>query len=305
MTTGRILRIEKLSTFDGDGLRTVIFLKGCPLRCRWCSTPESQKNTTDFGIHKNKCTHCFTCINTCPEGAISYNKATDVFTTDMAACTDCRQCVEACPANARIAYGYNATVDEMLNELGKDSVFYYHSGGGVTVSGGEPLMQKDFLAALLEGCVMQGINTAIETSGHVPWENIEKVLPWVDTLFYDLKHLDANVHKHITGVDNGLILENLKKIDENPRSFPIVVRMPVIPSLNDDDSNIKALGLFCRGLKKIKEIQLLPYHRLGIETYRRLSLAYALEGVASPHDGEMGRKKKLLTDMGLTVRIGG
>ncbi|SMC63931.1 pyruvate formate lyase activating enzyme [Desulfocicer vacuolatum DSM 3385] len=305
MTVGRILRIEKLSTFDGDGLRTVIFLKGCPLGCRWCSTPESQKKTTDFGIHKNKCTNCFTCVDTCPEGAISHDDAGDIFTTDMTLCKDCRQCVDGCPAGARIAYGYNATVDEMLRELGKDSVFYYHSGGGVTVSGGEPLVQKDFVAALLEGCVMQGINTAVETSGHVPWENIENVLPWIDTLFYDLKHLDANIHRQITGVDNGLILENLKKIDETHRSFPVIVRMPVIPTLNDQDANIKALGLFCRGLKKLKEIQLLPYHRLGIETYRRLSLSYGLEGIRSPGDDEMNRKVDLLKDMGLRVRVGG
>jgi len=305
MTVGRILRIEKLSTFDGEGLRSVIFLKGCPLRCQWCSTPESQKGTTDFGIHKKKCTHCFTCVETCPEKAISHDGARDVFTTDMALCTDCRQCVDACPATARIAYGYNATVDEMLRELGKDSVFYYHSGGGVTVSGGEPLMQKDFVAELLEGCVMQGINTAIETSGHVPWENIAKVLPWVDTLFYDLKHMDSKIHKQITGVGNGLILENLTKIDESSRSLPVIVRMPVIPTVNDGDANIKSLGLFCRGLKKLKEIQLLPYHRLGIETYRRLSIPYGLEGVNSPTDGEMNRKMALLKAMGLRVRIGG
>jgi len=305
MTVGRILRIEKLSTFDGDGLRTVIFLKGCPLQCRWCSTPESQKGITDFGNHKNRCTHCFTCVDVCPENAISHDSETDVFITDMDRCTDCRKCIEACPADSRIAYGYDATVDEMLKELGKDSVFYYHSGGGVTISGGEPLLQKDFLADLLEGCVVQGINTAIETSGHVPWNNIEKVLPWVDTLFYDLKHLDDRVHKQITGVGNGLILENLTKIDETPRSLPVIVRMPVIPSVNDEDANIKALGLFCRGLKKLKEIQLLPYHRLGIETYRRLSILYGLEGVTSPADGEMNRKVELLKKMGLRVRIGG
>lgn len=305
MKTGRILRIEKLSTFDGDGLRTVIFLKGCPLRCLWCSTPESQKSITDFGNHKDKCTHCFSCVDACPENAVSHDGETGIFTTDMDRCTDCRQCIDACPADSRIAWGYDANVDEMLKELGKDSVFYYHSGGGVTISGGEPLMQADFLASLLEGCVMQGINTAIETSGHVPWENIEKVLPWVDTLFYDLKHLDDRVHKKITGVGNSRILENLKKIDEVSSFPPVVVRMPVIPSVNDADANIKALGLFCRGLKKVKEIQLLPYHRLGMETYRRLSVPYALEDIASPDAAEMDRKVAILTHMGLKVKIGG
>lgn len=304
MTAGRILRIEKLSPFDGDGLRTVIFLKGCPLQCLWCSTPESQNRATDFGNHKNKCTHCMACIEICPGKAISHNGEAEVFSTDMALCTDCRQCVEACPSGSRMAYGYTATVDEILREIGKDSVFYYHSGGGVTISGGEPMLQKAFVARLLEGCVVQGINTAVETSGHVPWDHMETILPWVDTLFYDLKHLDNEVHQKITGKGNGLILENLTKIDNTFCSLPIIVRMPVIPALNDQAHQIKSLGLFCKGLKNLREIQLLPYHRLGIETYQRLSIPYALESVLSPPAEEMRKKMGLLTDMGLKVRIG-
>jgi len=302
---GRILRIEKLSSFDGDGLRTVVFLKGCPLRCQWCSTPESHEMQIDFGNDKKKCTGCFDCVNTCPEQAISYDIQKERFTTDMEKCVDCRKCIDVCLEGSRIAWGYTATPNEIFNEVQKDSIFYYHSGGGVTISGGEPLLQKIFVKELLEKCVLHGVNTAIETCGHVLWENIKFVLPFVDTLFYDLKHMDNDIHRKITGVGNRLILENLKKINDFPQNFPIIVRMPLIPTVNDEDNNIKALGEFCKNLKNLKEIQFLPYHRFGIATYKKLSIAYTLEGLYSPATEEMKYKTALLQDMGFPVRIGG
>lgn len=303
--TGRILRIEKLSSFDGDGLRTVVFLKGCPLRCQWCSTPESHAGETDFGVDRTKCTGCFNCVDACPEQAIVYDIKKECFATDMLKCTDCRQCIEACPEGARSAWGYTASVDEIFREIQKDSIFYYHSGGGVTISGGEPLLQKTFVRDLLEKCVMQGVNTAVETSGHVLWENIKLVLPFVDTFFYDLKHMDDNLHKKITGVGNRLIKENLKKIDALKQKISIIVRMPFIPGVNDQDENINALGEFCESLSTVKEIQFLPYHRLGIETYKKLSLPYSLEGLNSPTKEEIEIKTAPLKKRGLLVRIGG
>jgi pyruvate formate lyase activating enzyme len=303
--TGRILRIEKLSSFDGDGLRTVVFLKGCPLRCQWCSTPESHGMQTIFGNDKKKCTGCFDCVTTCPEQAIAYDMKKECFTTDMEKCSDCRNCIDVCLEGSRIAWGYTATPDEIFNEIQKDSIFYYHSGGGVTISGGEPLLQKIFIKELLEKCVSHGVNTAIETCGNVLWENIKFVLPFVDTLFYDLKHMDNAIHKKITGVGNRLILDNLKKIDAFPQNFPIIVRMPVIPTVNDEDHNIKAMGEFCKDLKNLKELQFIPYHRFGIETYKKLSMPYALEDLSSPEKEAMEYKTDLLQDMGFTVRIGG
>jgi pyruvate formate lyase activating enzyme len=204
-----------------------------------------------------------------------------------------------------LAYGDTASVAEILKEVEKDSVFYYHSGGGVTVSGGEPFVQPEFLRELLVGCLMRGINTAVETSGHVPWENIAAVLPYIDTLFYDLKHMDSEKHREVTGVGNRLILENLKKIDAARHPSSMIVRMPTVPAINDGDDNLRAMGRFCKDLKKLKEIQLLPYHRLGIETYRALAKPYALEAVASPGETEMEPKAALLQEMGLEVRIGG
>lgn len=304
MTEGRILRIEKLSCYDGDGLRTVVFLKGCPLRCQWCSTPESHNLHSDFGNHKNSCTHCFTCVNVCPENAISYIEQGDVFLTDMNKCTDCRQCIDECIPGSRISYGYTASVEQVMKELEKDSLFYFHSGGGITISGGEPFVQTDFLCELLEKCIMLGMDTAIETSGYTRWENIEKALPFLDTVFFDIKHMDDPTHEAITGVNNSLILENLKKVDQSRRNFSLIVRIPVIPSINDSDSNLEAVGVFCEGLTKLQEIQLLPYHRLGLETYHRLSLPYQLEHLGSLDPAALAGKAAIFEEMGLRVVIG-
>lgn len=304
MANARILRIEKTSSYDGDGLRTVVFLKGCPLRCVWCSTPESHNLFSDFGNHRQKCTHCFRCIEMCPENAISYNADDDTFITNMKSCTDCRKCMEGCLSGSRIAYGYTASVAQIMAEVEKDSLFYFHSNGGVTVSGGEPLLQIEFTKDLLKGCVNHGINTAIETCAHVPYENFDMVLPYVDTLFIDVKHMDDRIHKKITGVGNQLILENILLADGSPRNFDIIIRMPVIPMLNDDDENFMQLGNFCKRLKKLKEIQLLPYHRLGIETYKRLSIPYSLEQLGTPDNVVMENNAAILRKMNLSVRIG-
>lgn len=302
---GRILRIERLSSFDGDGLRTVVFLKGCPLSCRWCSTPESQRPGTDFGVAKSKCTGCFTCVAACPENALTWDIKAARFITDTARCTDCRLCIDACPTRARQAWGYTAETEEIFKEVEKDSLFYFHSGGGVTLSGGEPLAQPEFAAQLLKKCLDHGINTAIETSGQVPWENMEQVLPFIDTLFFDLKHLDNSRHRKITGSGNQRILNNLKKLDPSDHEFSLIIRMPVIPGLNDDTDNIRALGKTCKGLAKLSQVQLLPYHRLGIETYDRMSLAYGLQKTEPPHEDTMKEYIKILTGMGLNARIGG
>lgn len=303
--SGRILRIEKLSTFDGEGLRTVVFLKGCPLSCQWCSTPESQRQETDFGVARNKCTGCFSCVEACPEQALTWDMTSERFITDFTRCKACLKCTDACPSNARESWGYTATTREILSEVEKDSLFYFHSGGGVTLSGGEPLVQADFVSELLEQCLALGINTAIETSGQVPWENIKKVLPYIDTLFYDLKHMDNTAHKELTGTGNQRIVNNLKKIDASLARFSLIVRMPVIPGLNESKENIQALGEFCRDLKKITQIQLLPYHRLGIETYTRMSLPYSLEETNSPDEEAMEGYRQTLNQMNLKVMIGG
>jgi len=302
---GTILRIERLSCYDGNGLRTVVFLKGCPLRCRWCSTPESHQTHTDFGVHSEICTHCFACHESCPPNAISYDDVTSVFTTDISRCDDCGKCIEKCLPGARRPYGFTASVDDIVNEVEKDSLFYMHSRGGVTVSGGEPFMQTEFLYEILKRCMMIGINTAIETSGYTQWENLSKILPVVDTLFYDLKHMNDEIHQKITGVSNKLIHSNLLKLDGlAPRHLSLIVRMPVIPTINDSDENIISMGKFCLKLKKLIEIQLLPYHRLGMETYRRLSIPYPVAQIKPNNPGDLEHKALLLNNMGLRTIIG-
>ncbi len=302
--TGRILRIEKLSCFDGSGLRTVVFLKGCPLSCRWCSTPESQRPGTDFGVARSRCRRCFSCVEACPEKALTFEINTERFVTDTALCTDCRRCITTCPSGARQAWGYSATAEEVYREVEKDALVYFHSGGGITLSGGEPLAQPEFVAALLETCLSHGINTAIETSSQVPWKNMEKVLPYTDTLFCDLKHMDNGIHRKITGAENKRILENIRQADRSTAPFSLVIRMPVIPGLNDSQENISSLGRFCSGLDKLNQIQLLPYHRLGIETYSRMAIPYTLEETLPPDQTAMEAYLNILTRMGLPARIG-
>jgi len=225
---GIVLRIERTSIHDGPGLRVVLFLKGCPLSCKWCSTPESQYE----GIEKG--------------------------------------------------YGRILTVSQAVNEICKDEIFFFHSGGGVTISGGECLLQADFVAAILEACRRRGIDTAIETSLWSPWQSVEKILPFLNRIYVDLKHPDGRMHKNLVGVDNKCILTNLKKIDSSSLSIDIYLRIPLIPGLNDSDEILLKMLSIAGSIKKLKEIEVLPYHRLGVGTYAKLGRPYELEDLASP-----------------------
>jgi pyruvate formate lyase activating enzyme len=244
-------------------------------------------------------------VEACPENALTWNIKTQKFIVDRSLCTDCRTCVTACPQKARQAWGYTADTDHIFREVEKDSLFYFHSGGGVTLSGGEPFLQPKFCAELLEKCLAHGINTAVETCGHVPWENMVAVLPFIDTLFFDVKHLDTTTHRQLASVDNDRILDNLARVDGAGHALSLVIRMPVVPGCNDTEDNIRALGNLCKKLANLQEIQLLPYHRLGIETYRRLSLPYTLEQTGPPDDTFMAHCRTVLEQMGLQVNVGG
>jgi pyruvate formate lyase activating enzyme len=229
---GLVLRVERASINDGDGLRTVIYLKGCPLRCAWCSTPESQR--ADF------------------ERA------------------------------GRVAYGQLMTVEEVLDLIMKDAMFYFHSGGGVTLSGGEPLMQADFSAEVLRMAQREGINTALESSFSVCFSDAEKLLPYLDTVFADIKHIDPEKHKELCGADNSEILENIRRASAAEYQFSLIIRIPLIPSVNDDEDTLSGIGKFCAGLARLHHIQLLPYHRLGIDTYKKLGLRYTYPELRAP-----------------------
>ncbi len=236
---GMVLRFEKCSIYDGDGLRTVVFLKGCPLRCQWCSTPESQNRK----------------IETTRDGAITYGKV--------------------------------MTVEEVMVEVRKDSIFYFHSGGGMTLSGGEVLMQPEFTLAILKRARFEAIDSAIETTLFAPWETVEPVLNTLDTAMVDMKFYDPEKHKYYTGVSNERILENIRKAGTKNFDNKLIIRTPLIPGVNDSEEELMAIGRFLADLPYLDHLQLLPYHRYGTDTYHKLGRPYMLKDVEVPDEAHM------------------
>jgi pyruvate formate lyase activating enzyme len=284
---GSVLRVERSSIHDGYGLRTVVFLKGCPLHCRWCSTPESQSPAPEKGYVFDLCAACGKCVNVCPNGALSFSHHADiaakqVVITDKNKCSHCFKCAEVCLHGAVKKYGFHLSVAELLQEINRDEIFYYHSGGGVTISGGEPLSQPKFTEAILRECKKIGIHTAIESSFHLDYENIEASLPFLDLLYVDIKHMDENRHMDWVGEGNRKILENIKLVDQSTYPLEIIIRVPLIPGYNDSDQNLGDTANFCAGLKKLKAIELLPYHRLGSDTYGHLGIVYQGRDLVAP-----------------------
>lgn len=264
---GTVFNVMRYSVRDGPGLRTTVFLKGCPLRCRWCHNPESQAAGREIVFREERCIACGACAEACPEGAIAASQGEKP--RQVGRCLACGACVEACPSEARQAIGRELTTDELMEEIRKDLAFYQESGGGVTFSGGEPLAQPDFLEAVLEACRGDGIHTAVDTSGAVPYELFERILPYVDLFLYDLKLMDDARHTRETGASNRPILENLRKLARAGRR--ITIRIPVVPGINDDDDNISATGRFVASLPDVLDVQLLPYHKTGEGKYRLLN----------------------------------
>jgi pyruvate formate lyase activating enzyme len=303
---GNVLRIEKTSIHDGEGLRTVFFLKGCPLKCIWCSTPESQSPLIEKGYYPEKCTLCGTCVSSCPTGALSIDKVNWRLVTDRRLCNRCLRCVSRCPNSALKGFGEIMTSVQATSEIAKDEIFFFHSGGGVTFSGGEPLEQSDFVRETLEGCRKIGINCALETSFFAEWEKIEPLLPFLELLYTDLKHIAPAEHRMLTGVDNVIILENIKRANESLHEFEMILRIPLIPGINDSEDALESSAAFAGNLTKLKGVELLAYHRLGIETYRALGWEYKLAGIQPPDADYMAKKADILkSSLGKPVMING
>ncbi|MBS4031454.1 MAG: glycyl-radical enzyme activating protein [Clostridiales bacterium] len=304
---GSVLRIERASIHDGQGLRTVLFLKGCPLRCRWCSTPESQRPNPEKGYAIDRCTGCGTCVGSCPEGALSMTDNGLKVLTDFSKCNHCFICVSKCLFGAIKEYGSFMSVPEVVQEISKDEIFFFHSSGGVTISGGEPLSQPDFVSEVLRECRALGIHTAMETSLFAPFGSIKKILPWLNVLYVDIKHMDGKLHKQLAGADNSQILENIQKIDQSEYPVEIIVRIPMIPGANDSDANLSLVAEFCKSLKKLKEIELLPYHRLGTDTYKNLAMDYPLKDLVPPSQDRILERASFLSQQNpcFPVRVGG
>lgn len=279
---GIVFNIQRFTIHDGPGLRTELFLKGCPLRCEWCSNPESWKTQVQLGVYKTKCISrkkCGMCLEVCPvPGALKFYRG-KLVGIDYDKCTNCQACYNECPSDAIKQWGKPMTVGECMKEILRDVGYYERSGGGVTVSGGEPLLQSDFVAELFRACKAAGIQTCLESTFHVDWSAAEKVLPYTDIVISDLKHMDSARHKQFTGVGNDRILENLKKLTEVDREF--ILRIPIIPNVNDDMENAKASADFILNELhgRVRTLQLLSFMRLGEEKYTSLGMPYKMQDV--------------------------
>jgi len=298
--TGVVFNIMRFAVNDGPGIRTTVFLKGCPLRCLWCHNPESISPEPELFLRADRCIRCGACVEACQQAAI--RREGGMVVTDRRLCRRCGRCVEACWSDARAVVGREMTVEEVLEEVSRDTVFHDASGGGVTFSGGEPLLQHEFLMALLEGCRDRGIRTAVDTSGHADPAVLDRVADVTDLFLYDLKLFDEERHCRFTGVSNRLILENLRTLAA--RQARVVVRVPLIPGVNDDDENIRAIGGLVASLG-IGRIELLPYHEAGLAKYDRVGRACALREVTQPSPARMEQVAALLRQHVAAVAVGG
>ncbi len=299
--TGFVFDIKKYAIHDGPGIRTTVFFKGCPLQCQWCQNPESWKKYPELGFRTGRCIRCGQCVEICTHKAIT--SADDQPVTDVKICNLCGECVDACMAGAREIIGQEMTVGEVMAEVEKDVVFYDQSGGGVTFSGGEPLMQPEFLLALLNQCQTQGIHTAVDTSCCAEPQILERVGEKTNLFLCDIKHMDSDIHKRFTGVENNLILDNIKRLSEAGKE--IIIRIPVIPGFNDNQANIEATGKFAASLPCLSGIDILPYNRGGREKSARLSAGFKLMQTETPDEEKMNSIAKSLNNYGFEVKING
>ena len=303
MTLGTVFDIQTYSLHDGPGIRTLVFLKGCPLTCVWCQNPESQRRQPEILLYAEKCTGCEKCVSVCPHKAIQMidGKSRTIRTL----CKGCGKCSTVCPNEARIVAGRTMTSEEVFREVKKDEIFYKNSGGGVTLSGGEPLAQAEFSTSILQLCKKAGLHTAIETSGMADWETFKEVLKYTDLVLYDLKQIDTLVHQKCTGVANDLILENVKRIRKE-LGITVVARIPVVPGYNADPKNIEATAKFiATEIGRDTKVNILAYHRLGETKYERLEKEDRGTSITPPSGEQMAELQKIMQAFGLTVSIGG
>lgn len=285
---GRIFEIKRFAVHDGDGIRTTVFLKGCPLKCVWCHNPEGIAALPQLAYYADKCIGCGSCTAVCPQAAHYMTDTGHVF--DRSACIACGRCVELCVGDALNLYGKTMSVEQLLPLLLEDRMFYEQSGGGVTVSGGECLVQADFCADLLKALKQNGIHTAVDTCGFVPRVSIDKVLPYTDVFLYDLKAIDEAVHVRCTGQPNGQILDNLRYIDACGK--PIEIRIPYVPDFNDGE--IPAMAAFLATLKNVTAVKVLPYHNYAGSKYAALDMPNTLPA-RLPTDAEIAAAEAYFT----------
>lgn len=298
-----IFNIQKYNMYDGPGIRTLVFFKGCPLRCRWCSNPESQKRQFQVLYKKDLCVLCGACVPACPVGIhrLSSGKQSHEILRDRE-CIGCGKCVEACPASALAIAGEVKIISELMAIIEEDMPFYETSGGGLTIGGGEPLMQPEAAANLLMACKRKGINTAMETCGYARPEVILKAAEFTDLFLFDVKHMIPERHHELTGVRNEGILENLKLLLDNRHC--VKIRMPLLKGLNDGEEELRMLAEFLQPYKDQKNftgVDLLPYHKLGVYKYGQLEKEYSIKDNPALSDADLARIEKLFREQGLPV----
>lgn len=295
---GVIFEIQRWSGNDGPGIRTVIFFKGCPLRCIWCCNPESWSPVPQVAFFEERCQGCGQCQEACPQSIA--RPGCDDDHQAASGCTACGRCVEACPSGAREMIGKRMPLAEALSVVERDRVFYRQSGGGVTFSGGEALAQAGFLNELVERCWSGGLPMALETCGHFPWAGSEDILARMDLIFLDIKHMDPLIHRRLTGVDNQVILQNAIRIAR--ARMPLVIRFPLIPTINDDVANITATAAFVsENLDGVLGVEVLPYHTLGKGKYKPIGLQYQLDHLVPPDAADIARARGIFQEFGAEI----
>jgi pyruvate formate lyase activating enzyme len=297
---GLITNIQRFSVHDGPGIRTTVFLKGCNLRCFWCHNPEDMNPYPEIQFFDERCILCNACVETCPHGAHVINGNGHTYNRDL--CETCGECVETCYAKGLIQVGEWMDVEQVIGEVMADEPFYKTSGGGVTLSGGEPLLQIDFVRAVFEICRHEGVHTAIETAANLPWARFESVLPLLDLVMMDIKMMDSDKHQRSTGVPNQRILANAAKLGHGPT--PLIVRTPIIPGLNDTAEDIAAIAGFVADFPSLEYYELLPYHPMATSKYRSLDQEYDAADLKPPTKALMAELAEIASQTGIPVRTG-
>ncbi|MGJ7919628.1 choline TMA-lyase-activating enzyme [Neobacillus sp. LXY-4] len=300
-----VSNIQKYNMFDGPGVRTIVFFKGCPLRCKWCANPEGLERNYQVMFKRSACSDCGACVPVCPVGIhnISQETSKHEVTRDID-CIGCRKCSDICPESALSIVGEVKTISELFEIIEEDRIFYDMSGGGVTLGGGEVLLQPEAAANLLMVCKKEGINTAIETSGYAKLEAVLQVAEFTDLFLFDIKHLDSERHFELTGVRNERILNNLKEL--LTRRYNVKIRMPLLKGINDSQAEIDAVIHFLmpfRDYKNFKGIDLLPYHKFGVNKYNQLGLNYPISGDPSLNSDELKRIESWIKEYDFPVMV--